>query len=201
MGNQWRRSTGKNTFVSIHGVSLCGFTQRAYSLDARADTTSSAEPGMIPVWSYRLFQVQLCAVYFFSGLAKAGKVDWQNGQAMDIVFRQTDSWMRLDLGLADYPALTALLTTTTLLFELVFFPLLVWFRSTTVDSGCGRGVSRIHRGHHEGIYFYRSNDSLLLRLLERTRSAHLCYLRTEPVSSPNRPYTGARRLKTAHLRC
>ena len=111
-------------------VSLCGFTQRAYSLDARADTTSSAEPGMIPVWSYRLFQVQLCAVYFFSGLAKAGKVDWQNGQAMDIVFRQTDSWMRLDLGLADYPALTALLTTTTLLFELVFFPLLVWFRST-----------------------------------------------------------------------
>ena len=112
-------------------VSLCGFTQRAYSLDARrADGERPSIPEPIPVWSYRLFQVQLCVVYFSSGLAKAGKVDWQNGQAMGIVFRQTDSWMRLDLGLAEYPALTALLTTSTLLFELALFPLLVWFRAT-----------------------------------------------------------------------
>ena len=67
-------------------VSLCGFTQRAYSLDARADTESSAEPEMIPVWSYRLFQVQLCAVYFFSGLAKAGKWIGKTGRRWTLCF-------------------------------------------------------------------------------------------------------------------
>ena len=49
---------------------------------------------------------------------------------MEIILAQTDSWMRFDVGLADYPAFTALLTTSALLFELVAFPLLVWIKET-----------------------------------------------------------------------
>ncbi len=115
-------------------TSLAGYTTRYYSLDNRAqreeEEDGEQEENLIPVWTYRLFQVQLCVVYFFSGLAKAGKPDWQNGQAMEIILAQTDSWMRFDVGLADYPAFTALLTTSALLFELLAFPVLVWIKET-----------------------------------------------------------------------
>jgi hypothetical protein len=95
------------------------------------NSQSGKEGRMIPVWSYRVFQFQLCAVYFFSGLQKAGRVDWQNGQALDIILHQTDTWMRYDLKFfLEYPAVTAIGTTLVLLFELILFPLLVWFEKT-----------------------------------------------------------------------
>ena len=119
-------------------TSLTGHTACYYSLDARHaasakdgdDEENDGDEPLIPVWPYRLFQVQLCLIYFTSGLQKSGKPDWQNMQAMEVVFAQTDSWMRFDVGLASYPAITALLTTSALLFELVAFPLLVWIKET-----------------------------------------------------------------------
>jgi len=108
---------------------LAGYTARHYSLDCKHRTDSNSS-GSIPAWAYRLFQVQLCSIYFFSAISKMGNSVWHNGQAMQIVLTQTDSWMRFDTGLTDYPAFTALLTTAALMFELVLFPLLVWFRRT-----------------------------------------------------------------------
>ncbi len=111
-------------------ASLAGYTTRYYSLDNR-DQDEDEEDGdqaLIPAWPYRIFQVQLCIVYAMSGLAKAGKSDWQNGQAMEVVFAQTDSWMRFDVGLGDYPAFLALSTVAVLLWELVAFPVLVWIK-------------------------------------------------------------------------
>ena len=68
-------------------------------------------------------------IYFTSGLQKAGSVDWQSGRAMELVFSQTNSWMRFDPGLSEYLAFTALMTIGVLLWELVAFPVLVWVRS------------------------------------------------------------------------
>jgi len=108
---------------------LAGYTARHYSLDCKYRTESNSSD-TIPVWAYRLFQVQLCSIYFFGAISKMAYPVWHNGQAMQIVLTQTDSWMRFDTGLTDYPAITALLTTAALMFELVLFPLLVWFCRT-----------------------------------------------------------------------
>jgi uncharacterized membrane protein YphA (DoxX/SURF4 family) len=108
-------------------ASLAGYTTGYYSLDNQTRQEDEDE-ALIPAWPYRLFQVQLCMVYFMSGLAKSGKADWQSGQAVGIVFAQTDSWMRFDVGLGGYPAFLALSTAGVLLWELVFFPVLVWIR-------------------------------------------------------------------------
>ena len=108
---------------------LAGYTARHYSLDCK-HRPKSTRSSSIPAWAYRVFQVQLCAIYFFSGMGKMGNSVWQNGQAMQIILAQTDSWMRFDMGLTAYPAFTALLTMGTLMFELVLFPFLVWFRRT-----------------------------------------------------------------------
>ena len=111
-------------------VSLAGHTTGYYSLDNRARGKDDKDGGpiQIPAWPYRLFQVQLCLIYAMSGLAKAGKPDWQNMQAVEVVFAQTDSWMRFDVGLSDYPAFLALATVAVLLWELVAFPVLVWIK-------------------------------------------------------------------------
>ena len=117
-------------------TSLTGHTACYYSLDARHaasakdgdDEENDGDETLIPVWPYRLFQVQLCLIYFTSGLQKSGKPDWQSGQAVEIVFAQTDSWMRFDVGLGEYPAFLALATVGVLLWELVGFPVLVWIK-------------------------------------------------------------------------
>ena len=117
-------------------TSLTGHTACYYSLDARHaasakdgdDEENDGDETLIPVWPYRLFQVQLCLIYFTSGLQKSGKPDWQSGQALEIVFAQTDSWMRFDVGLGEYPAFLALATVGVLLWELVGFPVLVWIK-------------------------------------------------------------------------
>ena len=113
-------------------ASLAGYASRCYSLDAQKNKSigggSASGPSLMPAWPYRLFQVQLCMVYFTSGLQKAGSVDWQSGRAMELVFLQTNSWMRFDPGLSEYPAFTALMTIGVLLWELVAFPVLVWIK-------------------------------------------------------------------------
>jgi len=114
-------------------VSLAGYASRYYSLDARQNDSPeegrAQDPSLMPIWPYRLFQVQLCMVYFTSALQKAGSVDWQSGRAMELVFLQTNSWMRFDPGLSEYPAFTALITIGVLLWELAAFPVLVWIKS------------------------------------------------------------------------
>ena len=114
-------------------ASLGGYATRYYSLDARqiksANKGSVQEPSLMPVWPYRLFQVQLCMVYFTSALQKSGSVDWQSGRAMEMVFLQTNSWMRFDPGLSEYSAFTALITIGVLLWELTAFPVFVWIKS------------------------------------------------------------------------
>tara|TARA_B100001971_G_C17978411_1_gene426050 strand:- start:13 stop:585 length:573 start_codon:yes stop_codon:yes gene_type:complete len=123
---------------------LAGHTAHYFSLNAarlRGRDEPETNSPQIPAWTYRLFQIQLCATYLFSGLLKAGHPEWQHGTAMFGILQQTESWMRYDFTvLCNYPALTALLTIATLLFELVLFPVLVWIPRTRLIA-LGLGVA------------------------------------------------------------
>ena len=123
---------------------LTGHTAHYFGLDAvrlRGKDESEKAPPLIPAWTYRLFQIQLCAIYLCSGLQKAGAPLWKNGTAMSPVLQQTESWMRYDFtALCNYPALIALFTTSSFLFELILFPVLVWFSRTRLIA-LGLGVA------------------------------------------------------------
>jgi len=109
---------------------LAGHTAHYFSLDAarlQEKGESKKNAPLIPTWTYRLFQIQLCVIYFSSALLKVGMPQWKSGTAMSSVLQQTESWMRYDFtALCNYPALIAMLTTSALLFELILFPVLVW---------------------------------------------------------------------------
>ena len=114
-------------------AAISGHANTCYSLDARrARPASEAGAPQIPVWSTRLFQVQLALIYFFSGFHKLASNDWYNGSALHYVFFQT-TWSRVDLSWAtNYPFATGLMTYATLFYELVLFPALIWNRHTRV---------------------------------------------------------------------
>ena len=86
---------------------------------------------MTPAWIYRVFQVQLCFIYFFSGLWKVASDVWQNGTAMHFALGWTASSSRVDFSLiTQYPVANAILTHWVMLFELTVFPCLIWFAGT-----------------------------------------------------------------------
>ena len=110
---------------------LAGHSGACLSLDARRRVRwrgPAARSNQIPAWPMRLLQLQLIAIYFFTGVYKAMNAVWNQGEAMHYVFAQS-SWSRMDLTwLASYPAALAALTFGVLLFELLVFPVFVWFR-------------------------------------------------------------------------
>jgi hypothetical protein len=112
--------------------------EAVWSLDSLRRRQRGAKVPLVPAWPLRLMQIQLCAVYFFSGLVKLGNTiltpswytcDWINGEAI--------YWVLNDIALNRWPfAWTPvplwacrLLTWLTMAFELGF-PFGIWFRST-----------------------------------------------------------------------
>lgn len=109
---------------------------RLRQLRKAKDPAEADRPVYIAPWSVRLIQVQLCAVYFFTGLAKIG-ADWIDGSAL--------YWVLNDLSLMRWPYhvlpvpiwLCQLASWGTLVWE-IGFPVLVmvrWFRPWTLLAG------------------------------------------------------------------
>ena len=74
----------------------------------------------------RLVQIQLCIVYAFSGWEKLKGGSWWRGDALWYVL-SNPQLARLDFSwTASFPALLALMTYSTLLWEM-YFPVLIWF--------------------------------------------------------------------------
>jgi hypothetical protein len=102
----------------------------AWSLDrwrrARAAAPAGLGPVRIAPWSVRLLQIQFCAMYLFTGLAKA-RGDWVSGEAM--------YWVLNDVALCRWPycllpvpmPVCRVLSWGTLVFE-IGFPLFVLVR-------------------------------------------------------------------------
>lgn len=99
-------------------------------------------PDTAPAVAHRLIVIQLCVMYLFTGIAKLGGPTWWDGTAI--------YWALGDGGYSRAPAIldplmqtapgqvaAALLTWGTLIWELLFVPL-VWFRRTrTFGLLCG----------------------------------------------------------------
>jgi uncharacterized membrane protein YphA (DoxX/SURF4 family) len=86
-------------------------------------------PSVMANIATRLFQIHLCTIYFFGGVAKARGVTWWDGTAMWYSAGNYE-YQSLDLTwIADYPRLASALTHATLLWELSYAAL-VWPRLT-----------------------------------------------------------------------
>ncbi|MDX1947686.1 MAG: HTTM domain-containing protein [Pirellulaceae bacterium] len=104
-------------------LSPCG---AAWSLTAwwRGRQQPSKQPAFVHPWPVRLLTLQLVAIYFVNGLYKLSGGDWRSGEVMHDVLANV-GWTRF--AYADLPLIpgsVALMTWTTLVWELGF-PLLM----------------------------------------------------------------------------
>ena len=89
----------------------------------------SPEPTIAANVATRLFQIHLCVIYFFGGVAKTQGTSWWDGTALwysvgNLEYQSMDmTW------LANFPRLSSLLANTTLLWELSY-AFLVWPKLT-----------------------------------------------------------------------
>lgn len=81
---------------------------------------------VFPEWPRRLFQLQICLIYFCSAVQKSNGAEWLDGTALYYVLRLDDS-TRFQLPLAIADSLTALkyLGWSVVVFEFAF-PILIW---------------------------------------------------------------------------
>lgn len=77
--------------------------------------------------AFRLLQIQLCVIYFYSGISKLKGTRWWNGSAIFDVFTM-EGLVRWDMTFLAYlPDLLVAACYLTLLWEM-YFPILIWTR-------------------------------------------------------------------------
>ena len=96
-----------------------------------APHSALASDCFVPGWSLRLFQIEMAAMLFSSGLIKLGGEPWLNGTALYYVSRLDDLFGRFPVPawLFDTPWIVAVVTWSVVAAE-VLIPLLIWFRET-----------------------------------------------------------------------
>lgn len=110
------------------GLSIDAWRRRR-KLAAAGDTAGVAASRFVAPWAVRLFQLELCTIYFFTGLAKLGGETWWQGTSVHYVLNDVTitRWSFAQLPVPIW--ITAPITYVSLAFE-VFFPVLVlWRRS------------------------------------------------------------------------
>jgi len=101
-------------FISIFLTSIPGFLKLVYLQNLIFDF------GVI------IGRIQICLIYFISGVDKIATREWRNGQAMFAVFQR--DYMIIELFRKDYGSLVNIsLGWMVILFEILFF-VLIWFR-------------------------------------------------------------------------
>ena len=115
-----------------------------FSMDAwlkgrhRTAQLAPSVSGVATSIAFRLMQIQLCIIYFYSGTAKLKGTRWWNGSAIWDVFTM-EGLVRFDMSfLAYFPHLLVVFCYLTLLWE-IYFPVLIWtrpFRNLLIVFGC-----------------------------------------------------------------
>ena len=83
-----------------------------------------------PVWPLRLFQMQICLMFFACGIEKMKGEPWVDGTAMYYVFRLHDFYkLPLPQLITENLTVMKLMTWGVLVLE-VLAPVLIWFRET-----------------------------------------------------------------------
>lgn len=138
--NPWLTNHGDDVLLIallLLMLSPCG---QAWSLDARRQQSNGELPRLwIEPWPVRLFQMQLCMIYFSTGLAKTFGTTWWDGTSIHLAL--------LDPARSRWPAeslllpiwMTALLTWGTLALELGFWLLVLIPRTRRLTLAAGIG--------------------------------------------------------------
>lgn len=84
---------------------------------------------MLTTVGVRLLQIQICIVYGYTGLEKMKGPSWWDGTAVWAVLGNRQLMMFDSSWLREIPLVIVVATFTTLLFE-IYFPVLVWLKST-----------------------------------------------------------------------
>jgi len=94
-------------------------------LGRRTEAGDRPPPAEVPAWPQRILQLQLCILYFVTGVWKATGATWRDGTAVGMVL-QLGEFQRFPIpDFCMTPPASRLFTYGTLAFELGF-PLLVW---------------------------------------------------------------------------
>lgn len=112
-------------------IGSCG---AVYSLDqlrnSRTSRTAAAAKTTATVGNtiaIRLIQIHLCVIYFFGGISKLKGIDWWDGSALWMALSNYE-YQSLDMTwLIGYPAIIALMTHVTVIWE-TFYCVLIWPR-------------------------------------------------------------------------
>lgn len=97
----------------------------AYSIDSFRSKISKT----VPAWSLRLFQVQICLIYFVAAITKILGKDWRNGTAVYYATRVEWFWRLRVPHFLDQPILYTVIAYLTIVIELGF-PFFIWFKGT-----------------------------------------------------------------------
>lgn len=82
---------------------------------------------------FRLMQIQICIVYFFAFVQKMRDPSWFSGEALWMIFQNTQLVSPAWQWLLQAPLFLAAMTYAVLLFE-AYFPICVWFKQTRTIS-------------------------------------------------------------------
>ncbi len=114
------------TYMALYlAISPCGV---CYSLDARGSAPVKSTYLMANI-ATRLFQIHLCVIYLFGGLAKARGQMWWDGTALWYSVANAE-YQSIDATfLASYPHIFTAMTHVALFFEIAYAAL-IWSRLT-----------------------------------------------------------------------
>ncbi|NND97027.1 MAG: HTTM domain-containing protein, partial [Pirellulaceae bacterium] len=143
--------------------SVDAWLRKKFSLERESDRRlrwllPDARPTVSANIATRLFQLHLCVIYLFGGLAKARGESWWDGSAVWYAIANYE-YQSLDMTwLASYPRTIAALSNTTLFWE-VFYCALIWPRLTRPI------VLAIAIGVHGGIALFLGMATFGLMML------------------------------------
>lgn len=111
---------------------MVGPSGAVWSLDRWLDkkrSASAVEPSIGANIAIRLIQLHMCVIYFFGGISKLKGGDWWDGSALWMALSNYE-YQSLDLTwMIRYPAIIALLTHATVIWE-TFYCVLIWPHSS-----------------------------------------------------------------------
>lgn len=116
----------------------------------------------------RLIQIQLCIIYAYTGLEKLKGITWWEGTAVWYVL-ENDNIVPYNLSFFQHvPGLVAIMTFSTLIFE-IYFPMAIWLkplkRVWLFLGVCLHGLSAIFMG----LVFFCSRYAFILSPVPRSR--------------------------------
>ena len=128
----------------------------------------------MPVWPLRLFQIQICLIYFCSAIQKSDGAEWLDGTALYYALRLDDATrFPLPNWIVDSMAWMRLLTWSVFLFESIA-PILIWWRKTRVY--CLAAAFLFHLGTDYSMNLHLFHWIMMNGLLSFVHFDELCRL-------------------------